>query len=97
MMDRDVIFQTLQNAKPELSRRGVQSIAVFGSIARGGFSADSDLDILVEFAKPVGLFEFVRLKLFLEQITHRRVDLVTPDALRPEMKQHILEEAIGIG
>jgi predicted nucleotidyltransferase len=44
----------------------------------------------------VGLFEFVRLKLALEQILDRDVDLTTPDALRSSMKAEILKEAIDV-
>ena len=93
-MDRETIFTALREAETELKSRGVQSLAVFGSVARSDHSAASDLDILVEFSRPVGLFEFLRLKFFLEQITHCRVDLVTPDALRPEMTERILKEAV---
>jgi uncharacterized protein len=69
---------------------------VFGSVARGDFSQDSDVDILVDFSRPVSLFDFIRLTSFLEQITHCRVDLVTPDAIRPEMKDSILKEALHL-
>lgn len=95
-MDRDAIFSTLREAEPELRNRGVQSLAVFGSVGRGYYSQDSDLDLLVDFSRPVGLFEFIRLKQYLESITQRRVDLVTPDALRPEMKDRILKEAVHV-
>jgi predicted nucleotidyltransferase len=50
--------------------------------------------LLVEFERPVGLFTFIRLKLYLENLLGRRVDLVTPAALRPELRQQILQEAI---
>jgi len=55
---------------------------------------ESDVDILVEFAKPIGLFEFVRLKIYLEKLLQRKVDLVTPDALKERMREQILKEAI---
>lgn len=96
MIDRDTIFSTLRDARSELENRGVQSLAVFGSVARGTFSEGSDLDVLVEFNRPVGLFEFLRLKFYLEQVLGCRVDLVTPDALRAELREQILEEAIDV-
>lgn len=96
MRNRDAIFSALRNAQPELENRGVQSLAVFGSVARGTSTEESDLDILVEFNRPVGLFEFIRLKYFLEKVTGCQVDLVTPDALRNELRQQILEEAIHV-
>jgi uncharacterized protein len=95
-MDRDTIFALLRAAKPELTARGVQSLAVFGSVARDTALPKSDLDLLVVFSRPMGLFEFVRLKQYLEEVTHCRVDLVTPDALRPEMKAEILKEAVDV-
>ncbi len=95
-MDRETIFQILREAENELRQRGVETIAVFGSYARGNATKDSDLDILVAFSRPVGLFDFVRLKMYLEAITQCQVDLVTPDAIRPEMRDRILGEAIDV-
>jgi predicted nucleotidyltransferase len=78
----------------ELTRFKVKSLAIFGSVARGEASADSDVDLLVEFLEPVGLFEFVRLKRFLESVFDRPVDLVTPDALKRQLRDRILREAV---
>jgi len=72
----------------------VESLALFGSYARDTVQADSDVDLLVEFNRPVGLFAFVQLQLQLEALLDRRVDLVTPDAVRPTMREQILQEAI---
>ncbi len=95
-MDREGIFLTLRNLQTELADRGVNSLAVFGSFARGDFSPESDLDLLVDFNRPIGLFEFIRLKLFLEKATGCRVDLVTPDALHPALRDQILGEAVYV-
>lgn len=95
-MEREAIFHALQTAKVELNQRGVRSLAVFGSVARGDHSPDSDVDILVDLSRPMGLFDFIRLKIFLEKITDCHVDLVTSDALRPEMKREILKEAVHV-
>ena len=73
---------------------GVKSLAVFGSVARDEARQDSDVDILIEFSKPVGLFDFVAVKDYLEELIGRPVDLVTPDAIRPSMKEEILSEAV---
>jgi predicted nucleotidyltransferase len=80
----------------ELHQRGVKSLAVFGSVARGEATSTSDIDMLVEFERPVGLFEFIRLKFYLEKLTGKSVDLVTPDALRADMRAEILSEAIHV-
>jgi hypothetical protein len=95
-MSRDEIFKCLHEAQPELRRRGVSSLAVFGSVALGDFSPESDLDVLVEFDRPVGLFDFMRLKFYLEQATGCRVDLVTTEALRPAFRERILGEAVYV-
>ncbi|HTX90273.1 MAG TPA: nucleotidyltransferase family protein [Anaerolineales bacterium] len=86
----------LKRHQAELHQRGVKSLAVFGSLARGEATPASDIDVLVEFDRPVGLFEFIRLKMYLEELTGRQVDLVTPDALRPAMRADILREAVQV-
>jgi uncharacterized protein len=56
------LLETLQQYRSELKTFGVKSLALFGSVARGEDRPDSDLDILVEFDQPIGLFNFIRLK-----------------------------------
>ena len=93
-MQRDEILALLKSHWRELKKFGVHSLSIFGSIARNQARKNSDIDILVDFEKPVGLFEFVRLKLYLEEVLGRKVDLVTPEALRKELRDAILREAI---
>jgi predicted nucleotidyltransferase len=69
----------------------VKKIGVFGSYARGDQSEDSDIDILVEFKEPVG-FLFIHLADFLEEILESEVDLVTPDAIKPNRRSYIMED-----
>ena len=95
-MELNELSQLLKNHRSELIQHGVESLAVFGSLARGEWSQDSDIDLLVDFNRPVGLFEFIRLKNYLEKLTGQRVDLVTRDALRPAMREVILSEAVRI-
>ena len=76
------------------ARFGVRSLRLFGSIARGEATDASDIDLLVEFSRPVGLIHFAGLKLYLEDLFGSKVDLVTPDALHPELRKRILSEAI---
>lgn len=96
MLNLQSVSELLQARQAELRRRGVKSLAVFGSVARGEATPASDLDVLVEFSRPVGLFEFIRLKYYLEDLTHCRVDLVTDDALRPALRERILSEAVHV-
>ena len=81
--------------RKELEGLGVRSLALFGSVVRGEARPDSDVDILVKFSKPVGLFEFIRLKHRLEEILGRSVDLVTRAALKPQLRDRILEECVN--
>jgi len=95
-MDLETLSSILNHHQEDLHTRGVKNLAVFGSLARGEASDSSDIDLLVEFARPVGLFEFIRLKLFIENLTGKSVDLVTRDALRPGMRKEILKEIVQV-
>ena len=69
----------------------VKRIGVFGSYARGEQIEGSDIDVLVEFKEPVG-FLFIHLADFLEEILKSEVDLVTPDAIKPNRRRYIMED-----
>jgi len=94
MNQRDVVLEKIAKHRTELSRLGVKSLALFGSTARGEAQAGSDVDLLVEFSRPVGLFAFLEVKTYLEGFLARPVDLVTPNALRRDSREAILREAI---
>ncbi len=82
--------------KRELKERFmVKNIAIFGSYAREEQSQESDIDILVEFEKPVGLL-FVHLADYLEEILEARVDLVTPDAIKPNRRIYVMEDLVYV-
>ena len=70
----------------------VHRLGVFGSLARGDNTDVSDIDMLVELSRPIGLFKFVELENYLGRILGRKVDLVTKDALKPLIKDEILSE-----
>ena len=93
-MERDKILAQLKSHKRQLKKFGVRSISLFGSMARNQARKRSDIDLLVDFDRPIGLFEFARLKMYLEELLGRKVDLVTPEALRKELRETILQEAI---
>mgnify|MGYP005842904353 CR=1 FL=1 len=94
-MERHQALTILEQHREELRRFGVKSLALFGSAARGEGGPESDLDILVEFYRPVGLFAFLRLQNRLAEIMGRQVDLVTPQALKPPLRERILQEAFN--
>jgi uncharacterized protein len=70
---------------------GVARLGVFGSRVRGEAKEDSDLDVLVEFARPT-FRNYMGLKRFLEHLIGVPVDLVSAAALKPLLKEHILRE-----
>ncbi len=84
----------LANHQNTLKDFGVKSLMLFGSVARDEARTDSDIDLLVEFDRPVGLFTFVRLKRYLEEILESSVDLGTPDSLKPYLQEPVFREAI---
>lgn len=88
------IESILKENKPRL-REGfkVEKIGIFGSYVHGKQEESSDIDILVEFLEPIG-WEFIDLKEFLERILEHPVDLVTPNALKPLIRDTILKDVI---
>lgn len=74
----------------------VSNIFIFGSYAKNLQTPTSDIDILVETTRPISLFKFVNLKEYLENVLGKKVDLGTPNGLKPFMKNAILKEAIQI-
>ena len=91
---REHVLKALRDSRPTLDAFGVARLSLFGSVARDEGRDDSDVDLLVEFNRPVGLFEFVRLQRQLAEIVGRRVDLVTPAALKPQLRDRIVGEAV---
>lgn len=77
-------------------RFGVCGLSVFGSRTRGDQLAGSDLDVLVEFDRPIGMLAFNQLESELSDLTGFQVDLVMRSALRPHLKARIVSEAIPI-
>ncbi len=95
MRTKEEILEAIRVELSALRRDyGVDRIALFGSYARGEQSERSDLDLLVEFSEPVDLFEFIGLELHLTDLLGIKVDLVTPDALRPLMRDSVLGSAL---
>jgi uncharacterized protein len=91
------IKQKIKQHKKELEEKyKVKEIGVFGSCVRGEERKNSDIDILVEFIEPVGLFEFMDLEEYLEDLLGGKVDLVSKKALKPRIGQHILKEVMYV-
>ena len=90
----DVVLATLRAHEPELRAMHVQSLHVFGSVARGDAHENSDVDLLVEFDRGVGLFHLAGVHLLLEDMLGRKVDLVMRAALVPAFRDDVLREAV---
>jgi uncharacterized protein len=94
---RQDILDSLKKLKSEVSREySVKTIGVFGSVARDEQTGTSDIDLLVEFSKPVGFVTFMRLEHFLSERLGNQVDLVTSDSLKPVIRQDVLAEVIYV-
>lgn len=92
-MTLDEVKNILARHKRELAETyGVESLGVFGSFARGEEDERSDVDLLVEFGKPIGFVAFMRLERRLGEILGKRVDLVTKKALKPHIGAIVLRE-----
>lgn len=97
-MTRRETIRRLTRNRGKLAAFHVRRLSLFGSTARDEAREHSDVDLLVEFDPdvPVGLFTFVALQRFLGDVLGTRIDLATPDALRPEMRAQILAEAVRV-
>lgn len=94
-LSRDDVLQILRQHRQELATTyHVESLALFGSIVRGDATYSSDIDLLVEFSEPVGLFTLVGLQQHLEHLFGRSVDVGTPDSLHPRLRDRILAETV---
>jgi uncharacterized protein len=88
------IIKTLKKHEKEIREKyKVKKIGVFGSYVRGDIKETSDIDVLVEFERPIG-WEFFDIKEFLEEILGKDVDLVTVGALKPQLKDRVLKEVV---
>ena len=85
----------IKHHRQELERKfKVKELGIFGSYVRGEQKRKSDIDILVEFNEPIGLFEFIDLEEYLEKLLGVKVDLVSKKALKPRIGEHIMKEVV---
>jgi predicted nucleotidyltransferase len=96
-MSRQQVLSTLQAQRAALNERfGVARLTLFGSVARDEAIEGSDVDLLVEFDRPVGLFLFLELQNHLETLIGCAVDLGTPESLKPRLRARVMAEAVHV-
>ncbi|MGB8357301.1 MAG: nucleotidyltransferase family protein [Bacteroidales bacterium] len=92
MLTKEYILSKLAELKPTLYKEyAVKEIGLFGSFSDESFSEDSDIDLLVEFEKPIG-WKYFSLEIYLENLFGRKIDLVTKNALKRQIKNRILKQ-----
>jgi predicted nucleotidyltransferase len=95
-LDLQYVLKTLRAHEDELRRLGVSHAAVFGSVARGEAGAESDIDVLVDLdeSRPMGVFEYARLKLYIDELLDGSSDVVNRRTLKPLLRSNILHDTI---
>ncbi len=90
---RKDVSSILSSHRQEIESLGVKRIGLFGSFVKGKQKKESDVDLLVEFMRGKKNFKnFIHLAYLLEDLLHRKVELITPESLSPYLKPHILKE-----
>lgn len=82
---KDIIIKVLK-------KHNVKRAAIFGSIARGEATEESDIDIVIEFEGRKSLLDLVDLKLELQELLGKKVDVITYNSINPLLKEQILNE-----
>ena len=95
-MNKTEVLNRLALFHNELKKYSIKDLYMFGSYARGDAGNESDIDILIDFEPNVqiGLFTFAKIRRRLSELLDMEVDLVTVEAIRPEMKEEIVQEAV---
>ncbi|MEA1925131.1 MAG: nucleotidyltransferase family protein [Candidatus Altiarchaeota archaeon] len=91
-MSKDEAIEVLRNELPyPSSTYGVKKIAIFGSLARGTEREDSDIDLLIEFEKPIGL-KFIDFADYIEKLLDKKIDLLTPEGVKGIRIKEVAED-----
>lgn len=97
VLTSEALLERLRELLPELRQRyHVVSLAVFGSRARTDATLQSDLDLLVTFDSEASLFDLVGMELDLGERFGVDVDVVTPDSIKPRLRDRILRSAVPV-
>jgi uncharacterized protein len=95
-MGREDVLALLKDHRNEIETFGVESLRLFGSVARGEASADSDVDLLVRFRGTPTFSGYMKLRIFLEDLLGSKVDLITESGLREAVRPFVEKDAIRV-
>jgi predicted nucleotidyltransferase len=96
-MERDEVIRILDSHRREfIDQYGVKSLSLFGSVAREEATDSSDVDLLVDFNRPVGLFGLFALQDRIEELLGCPVDLGTPASLKPRIRSSVMSECVDV-
>ena len=92
MLTKNDILSRLKELKPALQAEyAVKEIGLFGSFSDNTFDDESDIDIIVEFERPIG-WKFFSLEMYLENVFNRKIDLVSKNALKEQIRSSVLNQ-----
>lgn len=94
LLNKQYVLEKLEAHRGSFKEFAVKALFLFGSVARDEATSESDVDLLVEFNRPVGLFTLLGLQSYLEELLGCSVDLGTPTSLRPHLRETVLKEAV---
>jgi predicted nucleotidyltransferase len=95
-MSRNDILTLLRAHRQELKNFGIGSLRLFGSTARGEATSVSDVDLLVDYSVAPTFSDYMKLRIFLEDLLGKKVDLVTETGLRPGIRPFVEKDAIRV-
>lgn len=97
MTTKEEILKILEEELPLLRQKyGISKIGLFGSYSRGDQDAESDIDLLVQFERPIGFFKFVAIEEYLKEKLGGKVELVTEDALKQVIRPYVMKEVVYV-
>ncbi|AFZ28683.1 DNA polymerase beta domain protein region [Gloeocapsa sp. PCC 7428] len=95
-MRRDQVLSIVKLHREQLQQLGVDSLEIFGSVARDEAKSNSDVDFLVKFTEKGGLFQLFQVQHYLEEVLGCAVDLGTHDALREHLREPVTRDVIRV-
>lgn len=91
-LNKEFILECLEKKKESITKFGIKKIILFGSYAQDNQNEFSDIDFLIKFKKNRGNYDdYIKLLHFLEDLFHKKIDLVEPEYVKEELKKYVLE------